>query len=227
MKNNQGCKYIIFLRVIFCILFAISKLAYSKNYCIRPDYRARKEYVHCDKTAESSKECQKEVYYLAKKIMEKYGYKRILDLGCGSGYKLVTYFGDFETIGFEIEPTLSWLKEKYPNKRWELSDFAKPFEEPVDLVICSDVIEHVLDPDKLLRWISLVDCKVIVFSTPDRTILVKNHRGREKGPPRNKFHIREWNYKEFERYIGKWFTIIEHIHMKKENMCQVVVCSNS
>jgi hypothetical protein len=33
-----------------------------------------------------------------------YGIKnlqKIIDVGCGSGYKLVKYLGDYETIGFE------------------------------------------------------------------------------------------------------------------------------
>ena len=153
-------------------------------------------------------------------MLFRYDFKKILDLGCGSGHKLLTYFQGLEVIGFEIEPTLQWLKNKYPNNRWELSDFKKPFKEPVDLVICCDVIEHILDPDALLRWISSIDCKLIVLSTPDRTIF-KN----EKGPPRNICHIREWTFEEFKAYISQWFTILDHKHMKKEKECQVIICT--
>ena len=41
----------------------------------------------------------------------------VIDIGCGSGWKLVNYLSkEFETIGIETEPAISFLREKYPDK---------------------------------------------------------------------------------------------------------------
>lgn len=94
------------------------------------------------------------------------------------------------------------------------------------MIICADVIEHLLDPDELLRWLSSIPFKKIVFSTPDRSFLVNELRSScEMGPPHNPHHVREWNFQEFERYIIQWFHIDQHIHSKREFWTQIIVCS--
>jgi len=216
--------YEVVSKIIFLSLICIT-ISYGKHYCIREDYRVRTSYRYCDKRGDGKGESQHEVYLLALEIAKENNYKKIVDLGCGSGFKLINYFSEFETIGFEVKKTFDWLRKKHPNRRWELSDFNKPFNEPVDLVICSDVIEHILNPDALLKWISLLDCKTIVISTPDRTILSRNNPQRELGPSPNPFHIREWNFQEFAKYISQWFAIVDHKHMVKQIDCQVVVCT--
>ena len=77
----------------------------------------------------------------------------IIDLGCGSGYKLINKLGNFDTIGIEVEPAYSWLKKKYPERKWLLFDSVNSSELEAGLVICSDVIEHIPDPDKLMEFI--------------------------------------------------------------------------
>ena len=43
----------------------------------------------------------------------------IVDVGCGSGWKLVNYLSkEFKTIGMETEPALSFLKQTYPDQIW-------------------------------------------------------------------------------------------------------------
>ena len=67
---------------------------------------------------------QKEVYMLAREIlrnMRKYDSSNqnltAIDVGCGSGWKLVNYLSkEFRTVGIETEPALSFLQKTYPNQ---------------------------------------------------------------------------------------------------------------
>ena len=40
-----------------------------------------------------------------------------IDVGCGSGWKLVNYLSkEFRTVGIETEPALSFLRKTYKNQ---------------------------------------------------------------------------------------------------------------
>lgn len=187
------------------------------RYCIHPDYMVRETVPHYDDTPMKD-EYQKEVYELARSLFDQHGMRTVLDMGCGSGFKLMEYFKDKHTAGIEVEPTLSWLKAKYPDRLWRPpSCVALPY----DMVICADVIEHVEDPDSLLEQIKAVRPKMVIISTPDRTLL----NGPSMGPPKNMHHVREWSSKEFGDYISKHFNIVQHIHTNREQGCQAVVAT--
>lgn len=160
---------------------------------------------------------QNDVYELAHQIAMAYGLGTVLDIGCGSGFKLMKFFEQFYTCGVEVEPTLSWLRNKYPRRLWrgaheELGDYR--------LVICSDVIEHVADPDALLDSIKRARPKRIVISTPDRSMLDCD----QTGPPNNLAHQREWNFSEFDRYLTDHFHVISHYICNEAQCTQVAVC---
>ena len=163
------------------------------------------QYIDSDK---SSRRYQKAVYRYAAKIHDKGG--RVLDVGCGTGYKTMKYFRRAETLGLEIEPSLSFLRKNYPERSWEESDFGRVPPGRFSLVICADVIEHIMDPDDLLRFINSIDFTTCVMSTPDRDTL-----NNEFGPPRNRSHLREWSFAEFESYIGEHFPVMEHFHCRE------------
>lgn len=45
-----------------------------------------------------------------------------IDVGCGSGWKLVKYLSEeFHTIGIETEPALSFLRKTYPEQVLDFS----------------------------------------------------------------------------------------------------------
>jgi len=74
----------------------------------------------------STDEWQKEVYQLAAELADKNQFQKILDVGCGSGYKLIHQLGRFNTTGIEVDPTFSWLQKQYPDRNWLLFDTVKP-----------------------------------------------------------------------------------------------------
>jgi len=173
---------------------------------------------------------QREVYQKAKQLSLQNGYTRILDIGCGSAYKLKTFFEGFNIVGVDLPTTVNWLKDKYPNDKWLSVDLEKEelhaeLTQEFDLVICSDVIEHMVDPDHLIRLLQKLSYKKLVVSTPDR-FLIEQRGAARLGPPQNVHHVREWNQREFARYLeNSGFTIEEHYISNVEQVTQVAVCS--
>jgi len=199
----------------------------EKNYFIKKDYVSRKEYIQVD-YRDKHDDYQREVYEAAQNITLKESCKLIADVGCGSGQKLFEYFNEFETFGFEVEPNFSYLKTQYPNRNWLFSDLKTWDGLPLfDIVICADVVEHLLNPDDLLNWINKLGFKYLIISTPDRDLLPKLQRTKPKqsqtGPPVNVKHIREWSFLEFNKYLSQYFDIVDHFHTKKEWWGQVVI----
>src|SRR5215831_1019668 len=103
-----------------------------------------------------------------------------------------------------------------------VSDFANPLSG-FDLVICADVIEHLPEPDGLLRYLQSIAPCWIVLSTPDRDVVGARY-GTMEGPPKNIHHVREWNMPEFRSYISCFFDVTDHLFVSEENGTQLVLC---
>ena len=186
-----------------------------KTYYIKESYTARLDNKDFDDT-KLTDEWQKEVYEYAKKVAEENNFKTILDIGSGSGYKLIKHFDNYNTLGIDIPKTVSFLKEKYPTKSW--TDQFVPVTG-YDLVISSDVIEHLPDPDILLDLIIQCDPKMIVLSTPERNLLYKTDHN---GPPFNRSHVRECTMVEFYNYISSRLDVLEHYISNHDQATQVI-----
>ena len=199
------------------------------KYCIYDGYRSRKEFVTCEQAGHTD-QFQDEVYASARKICSEKQYKTVLDIGCGSAYKLVKYFRDKKFVGLDLEPNLSFIREKYPLYDFRESDFSRPPQESFDLIICSDVIEHLLEPDDLLKFISQINFKHLVISTPERNAIQSLQKSfgwdvSDNGPPHNLMHVREWSFQELNEYLSKWFKIESQFMTPKQVECQVVVAT--
>lgn len=164
------------------------------KYFIHNAYLHRQSVPHFDDT-KTADEWQREVYELAQEWFYSQGCESVLDIGCGNGTKLLRHFSDVSMTGTEVEPTLSWLQKQYPQYSWVE---AGKTQASYDMVICSDVIEHVQDPDALLLEILRHKPRVVVLSTPARELIP----GAALGPPRNKHHVREWTSEEFMKYVS-------------------------
>lgn len=178
------------------------------NYCIRDNYAIREVNDFFDDTPFKD-EFQDNVYKYAREVLLANTLYRVLDIGCGSGFKLLKYFSGCQTLGLDLPPTVEWLRKQYRHRKWEVT--TAPVEG-FDLIICSDVIEHIVDPDKLLNFIELCHAKRVVLSTPDRDHLVTLGNGHSHdGPPRNVHHVREWSAVEFKQYISTRFDVVRHV----------------
>ena len=177
-------------------------------------------------------EGQKEVYLFCKDFMKSNHLNTVVDVGCGSGYKLTTILNEFDTIGIETEPCYSYLTQTYPSKKWlksgevEKSFMSYDWIKNPDVVICSDVIEHIINPDNLVDYLLSLNSKYYIISTPCRKVLCTHpkftniYKKSWTGPPINTCHVREWTMEEFQQYISKKFTIISSHYCENQIECQ-------
>lgn len=202
----------------------------NQNYFMKPEYIARTEYVP-DAHITTDPDCaQTEVYEAALDVFKRNGGSVVGDVGCGSAYKLLKYFGNVRTIGFEVEPNFQFLVTQYPDREWRFGDFSSSTEglPAFDIVICADVIEHLVDPDDLLNWLKRLNFRYLILSTPDKDMLPRYQvpaAQSQSGPPVNPRHIREWSFAELERYLSQYFDIQRHFHNRIEWMAQVIVAT--
>jgi SAM-dependent methyltransferase len=196
------------------------------RYGIKPGYRHRRRARFRDPTAQTATdEWQREVYVAAADLMRSEGLRTVYDVGCGSGYKLVQYLGEYETIGFDVESTVALLKKRYPDRTWHSVGFDHRSFAPADVVVCADVIEHVTDPDALVDFLHHVTGRYLVLSTPDRDLIYPKEQHRHFGPPKNISHVREWSFAELAAYIGRKFEIIQHRVTNTAQGTQMVICT--
>jgi SAM-dependent methyltransferase len=170
-------------------------------------------------------EYQDEVYAYAHQLAIGNMYESVIDIGCGSGFKLMKYFEKFQTIGVETEPCFSFLKQQYPTKKWLLSANAEKDitlkNLQADIVICCDVIEHFERPEKLLSFLKTINFKKLIISTPDRAVLIQQKKATPNGPAWNPCHAREWSFEELSDYISVHFKITKAFHCQIQKECMV------
>lgn len=206
------------INVMWSLKGSILALFKTPRFQIRKGYNHRESVVHFD-DSKNKDEWQNEVYQMAKEALDKHGFEDVIDFGCGSGFKLLKYFKNSNTLGFEIEPTLSYLRDKYVDSKWASFDAEKKYS--CDILILSDVIEHLENPSDVLQsLIESIDFKMIFISTPDRSLL---EDGRPYGPPKNVSHYREWNFNEFKAYLSDYIEIENHLVTNREQATQLII----
>ena len=144
----------------------------------------------------------------------------VLEVGCGAGQLLQEIESTIKTknlIG--IDPLADWLtaaKKRLSNGVKLLTGFAEdlPFENnSMDFVVCSEVLEHVIDPRVVLKELGRVVKKsgFIIVSVPNEK-LINNLKEIidlfkiynvifPKIQKHNDWHIHEFDLKSFEEYI--------------------------
>lgn len=88
--------------------------------------------------------------------------KRILDLGCANGYstsQIDKFAPQAEIFGIDIsEKLIRFAKKKYPKFKFLVADAGNlPFpDKNFDTVVCTEVLEHLVSPQKVLQEIHRV-----------------------------------------------------------------------
>lgn len=152
---------------------------------------------------------QFDVYQRARNMLDTTGVRSVADVGCGTGWKLNHFFGGFHAVAFD-QPTLAEVVHQHaPRAEFRPIDLACPgtSDESFDLVICADVIEHLLDPDPCMAFLRSLTGRFCFLSTPERDIV----RGADCMESVKDVHVREWNAAEFARYVSsRGFEILRH-----------------
>jgi len=198
----------------------------TETYGIRPDYVPNRTALTIDEVSrseywdsrriEEARYYQFSVYRRAAALMRREGLQTLVDVGCGVGMKLEWVHRELplvRLIGIDQPRAIEFCRERHPFGEWYVDDFENQTTQvgaiKGDLVLCADVIEHVLDPDRLLQYLRerLTPGGWILISTPERDLV----RGRDCLHSPNPAHVREWNKTEFGSYLcSRGFRILEH-----------------
>lgn len=218
------------------------------QYCIKDNYvcnlTQNNEPVAIYTVPPMSKLYQVPVYLQVQRFLKTNPQCSVLELGSGTGYKLNKYIRPFalEVTGADQAVCTDFAKAKFPGIHWIEFDLEGPTKKfglkEADVIISADVIEHLVDPDKLLALCTANAHKQtrIFLSTPERDLV----RGKKHhGPPPNQLHIREWNFDEFAAYLKSNGLIVEkHVVMPDrkrtlkdiirgnptQRTCQLAIC---
>lgn len=207
------------LKVLAGFFFTIFR---RERFGIRRGYCHRSGPLAFDDTA-TRDEWQAEVYEHAAAIAGRHGYTSVLDIGCGSAFKLMKHFRHCRTLGVDVADTCGFLRERYPDRDWMDADSFRLCDAEADLVICADVIEHIENPDDFMENLARANWKCLVMSTPDR-LLWYGASTLDLGPPSNPHHYREWTGHEFRAWVQRFFEVESHQVTNYHQATQMLVC---
>jgi|SRR5215217_1175959 len=177
-------------------------------------YTAREQPAYYVDSPPLGIEYQPDVYRVAAAVAEELGSGTIIDIGAGSGEKLARLSDRFDLVGLDYGMNFDLSRKRYPAIHWREHDLEEDSPLPIEpgelagaTFVCADVIEHLVDPQPLLRKlrVALDEAAAIVLSTPDRTLLSATGHS---GPPSNPCHVREWSQCELARLL--WNAGFQH-----------------
>lgn len=185
----------------------------TEMFAIKPGYRENPGPVYFldDVTETRGLVFQPDVYTLAEFLAELTGANRIVDVGCGWGDKLAGIHErhpDWQFLGIDYDVNIAHCRDTYDWGTWaELDLETQGFSARGGVVVCSDVVEHLVDPRNLIHSLRDSGAPVIVISTPERDV---QHGALHEGPSPNRCHVREWNVAEFREFLTAEGLTVHH-----------------
>jgi len=174
------------------------------------------EGVYWDQSrVDNSLAYQAAAYDWALSLVLEHNFKSVADVGCGTAAKLARLHSaipNLETWGLDQPSAIELCKIHYNFGKWFPINLDNPESLPdhkFDLIISSDVIEHLENPDILLDAFRRMSHSntLVLLSTPERIRL----RGADCLTSPNQYHVREWSRDEFSNYLlSRGAEIIQH-----------------
>jgi len=136
-------------------------------------------------------------------------FKKVIDLGCGSGYGSAELADKAESVvGVDVsESAIAEARQTYqaPNLQFQVASLDQlPFADAsFHLGVCFEVIEHLADYRALLAEAKrvLAPGGQLVISTPNISFYAESRK--LNGP--NPFHEHEFSYQEFREVLNEYF----------------------
>ena len=110
----------------------------------------------------------REIYHEIERLASDLNPVSVLDVGCGQSH-IGKFFNDYTGLEISIPALKAAVKNNPKNHYLRGDGLHLPFKNRMfDLVICSDVIEHIQDKDRLLNELTRVFKKHVLITTPPK-----------------------------------------------------------
>lgn len=176
------------------------------NFGIRDGYKPRLVPDYFQDTMPDGKVWQPDVYPMAARLARQLKCGTLIDIGCGRGHKLLPLKDTFGIVGVDTGDNIDYCRATYDWGEWIDCDLERDLPminggvAERSVVICADVIEHLIDPSFLMATLEKLAerAPVILLSTPDRG---RVYGYDQDGPPGNPHHVREWMLPEMVEWL--------------------------
>lgn len=150
----------------------------------------------------------------------------VIDIGCGEGF-IINCLNRPDITGVDIsKKALEIAKRKNPGCNFCTgSVYDLSFKESsFDLVIATEVLEHLENPEKALQEIGRISSSYCLFSVPNEPYFRTMNFLRGKNLKRfgnDIEHVQNWSSREFVKLIEKYFNVVD---VKKPFPWTMVLC---
>jgi len=144
------------------------------------------------------------------------GAQRILDVGCGEGFtidRLLRANGRLPIQGLDYDwPALQRARRHHPRTFFQMGDIGQlPYaNDSFDLVLCLEVLEHLVEPMDALEEVGRVSSGYCLISVPNEPFFMmsnflrgKNVRAWGNDPE----HVQHWTARRFVAMLGRHFGV--------------------
>ncbi len=149
-----------------------------------------------------------QLYKFATFLAEKYSCEYIIEIGCGHALDLINLYPRFNVIGIDKKENIQFCQNQYSFGNWVAINLENPDIEQLlrseilekSIIICANVIEHLFDPDPLVKTIAKLSeiAPAVLLTSVERDIVRKENNSQYL---KNANTVREWNQGELFNYL--------------------------